>query len=87
MGEVEERFVVKYFFIKGWRNKKITVKLQTTFHDSALSSFIVKRSIRKLKNSDLSRDDDSHPGRHISKCGPVPQNFLDRYPFSSARVI
>jgi transposase len=62
MDEVEQRFVVKYFFIKGWSNKKITAELQTTLHDSALSSSTVKRWIRKFKNGDLSCDDDSGPG-------------------------
>jgi transposase len=87
MDEVEQRFVVKYFFLKGWGNKRITAELQTTFHDSALSSSTVKRWIRKFNTGDLSGDDDSRPGRPISILGPVGQKFLDRYPFSSARVI
>jgi hypothetical protein len=41
MDEVQQRFVGKYFFLKGWGNKKITAELQTTFHDSALSSSTV----------------------------------------------
>jgi hypothetical protein len=38
MDEVEQRFVAKYFFIKGWGNKKIIAELQTTCHDCDLSS-------------------------------------------------
>ena len=87
MDEVEQRFVVKYFFIKGWGNKKITAELQTTFQDSALSNSTVKRWIRKFKNGDSSCDDDSRPGRPVTILGPVLQKFLDRYPFSSAKVI
>jgi transposase len=87
MDEVEQGFNVKYFFIKGWCNNKITAELQTTFHDSALSSSAVKRWIRKFKNGDFSCDDDSRPGRPMSILGQVLQRFLDRYPFSSARVI
>jgi transposase len=87
MDEVEQRFVVKYFFFKGWGNKKITAELQTTLHDSALSNSTVKRWIRKFKNGDLSCDDDSRPGRPMSILGPVLQKFLDRYPFASARVM
>jgi transposase len=58
MDEVKQRFDVKYFFIKGWDNEKITAELQTTFQDSALSSSTVKRWIRKFNNGDLSSDDD-----------------------------
>jgi transposase len=87
MDEVEQRFVVKYFFIKGWGNKRITIELQTTFHDSDLSSPTVTRWIKKFKNGDLFCDDDSRPGRPISILGPVLQKFLDRYPFSSIIVI
>jgi transposase len=87
MDEVEQRFVVKYFFIKGWDNKKITAQSQTTFHHSDLSSSTVKRCIRKFNNDHSSCDDDSRPGQPISIFGPVLQKFLDQYPFSSARVI
>jgi transposase len=87
MDELEQRFVVKYFFLKGWGNNKISTELQTIFHDSALSSSTVKRWIRKFKTGDLSCDDDSRPGRPISILGPVLQKFLDRDPFSSTIVI
>jgi hypothetical protein len=42
MDEVEERFVVKYFYVKGWHNKTISAELQTIFHDSAISNSTVK---------------------------------------------
>jgi transposase len=73
--------------MQGWIIKKISAELQTTFHDSALSSSTVKRWIRKFKTGDLFGDDDSHRCRPISILGPVLQKFLDRYPFSNARVI
>jgi transposase len=87
MDEVEQRFVATYFFIKGWGNKKITAESQTTFQDSALSNSTGKRWIRQFKNGDSSCDDDSRPGRPVTILGPVRQKFLDRYPFSSAKVI
>jgi transposase len=87
MDKVEQRFVVKYFFIKEWDNNKITAELQITFHDSVLSSSTVKRWIRRFKNGDLSSDDNWSPGRPISILGPVRAKFLDRYPFPSARII
>jgi transposase len=62
MDEVEQRFIAKYFFVKGWGNKKITAEVQTTFHDCDLSSSTVKRWIRKFKNGDLFYGADSGPG-------------------------
>jgi transposase len=87
MYEGEQRLVVKYFFINGWGNKKITAELQTTFQDSGLSNSTVKRWIRKFKNGDSSCDEDSRPSRPVTILGPVLQKFLNRYPFSSAKVI
>jgi transposase len=81
MDEVEGRFVVKYFCIKGWGNKKITDKLQRTFHDSAFSNLTVKRWIREFNNGDFSCDDDPRPGRPIARGEPALQQFFDRYPF------
>jgi hypothetical protein len=87
MDEVEQRFVVKYFFIKGWGSKKITAVLETTFHHSALSRLTVKRWITKFKNGDSSCDDNSRSDIPISILGQVLQKFFDRYPFSSTRII
>jgi hypothetical protein len=47
----------------------------------------VKRWIRKFKDGDSSCDDDPRPCRPLGILGPVLQKFLDRYPFSSARII
>jgi hypothetical protein len=87
MDEVEQRFVVKYFFSKRWDNKNITVELQQTFRDSALFSLTAKRWVREFKNGDLSCHDDSRLHRPVSIFRPALLKFLDRYPFSSTRVI
>jgi hypothetical protein len=59
MDEVEQRFVVKYFFSKGCNRKNITVEFQRTFRDSALFSSTAKRWVREFKNGDLSYHDNS----------------------------
>jgi transposase len=87
MDEVEQRFVVKYLYIKGGDNKTITAELQITFYDSAISNSMVKRWIREFKNGDFSCDDDPGHGRPMTVFGPVLQKFLDRYPFSGTKVI
>jgi transposase len=83
----ESGFVVKYFFIKEWGNRKITTELQTTFRDSAISNSTVKRWIRKFKNSDSSCNDDPRPGQPLAVLEPVLQKFLDRHAFSSAKIL
>jgi transposase len=87
MDEVESRFAVKYFSIKGWGNENITAEFQTTFRDSAISNSTVKKWIRKIKNGDSSWNDDPSPDRPLSIFGPVLQQFLDRCPFSSTKFI
>jgi hypothetical protein len=87
MDEIEQRFVVKYLYIKGCRNNKITTELQTTFHDSAISNLTLTRWIRTFKNGDFSPDDDPRAGRAIPILGPVLRKFLDRDPVSSIKVI
>jgi hypothetical protein len=78
MDEVEERFIVEYFVLKGWGDKRITAELQSILHSSALSNSIVKRCIKKFNTSDLSGDDDPQPGRPIETLGQVLQKFLER---------
>jgi hypothetical protein len=85
MDKVEQRLVVKYFFIKGWGNEKIIAEFQKTFRDSAISNSTVKRWIRKFKNGDLSCTDDPRCGRPLTIFGSVLQKFLEWYPFSSAK--
>jgi hypothetical protein len=43
MNEFEQRFIVKYFHLKGWGNRRITAELESTFQGSALSRATVKR--------------------------------------------
>jgi hypothetical protein len=87
MDEAEQRFVVKNLFIKVWGNKKITAEIQIAFGGFAVSNSIFKIWIRKFKNGDVSCDDDPRPGRPLAILALVLQKFLDRYPFSSTRVI
>jgi transposase len=87
MNEIEQRFVVKYFHLKGWGNKRITAELESTFQGSALSRATVKRWIRKFKSGDLSCHDEPRAGRPLTILGPVLKTFLDKHPFASARAM
>jgi hypothetical protein len=58
MKEFEQRFIVKYFHLKGRGNRRITAELENTFQGSALSRETVQRWLRKFKSGDLSRLDE-----------------------------
>jgi transposase len=66
MNEFEQRFIVKYFHLKGWRNSKVTIELESTFQGSALSRATAKRWLRKVKSGDLSCLDENRPGRLLA---------------------
>jgi hypothetical protein len=68
MDEVEQRFIVKYFFVKGWDNERITVELQSALHSSAVPNSTLKSWIKKFKSGDLSCDDGAgrYSGPHES---------------------
>jgi hypothetical protein len=52
MDEVEQRFIVKYFFRKGGGNKRIRAELQSKLDSSARSNSMVKKWIKKFKTAD-----------------------------------
>jgi transposase len=70
MNEFEQRFIVKYFHLKGWENRKITTELEGTFQGSALSRATVKGWLRKFKSGDLSCLDENRPGKPPTILGP-----------------
>jgi hypothetical protein len=43
MNEFEQGFIVKYFHLKGWGNRRITAELENIFQGSVLSRETVKR--------------------------------------------
>jgi transposase len=85
--EFEQRFIVKYFHVKGCGNRRITAELESTFQGSTLSRTIVKRWLRKFKSGDLSCPDENRPARPLTILGPVLKKFLDKHPFASAKVL
>jgi hypothetical protein len=43
MSEFEQRFIVKYFHLNGWGNRRITAELESPFQGFALSGVTVKQ--------------------------------------------
>jgi hypothetical protein len=85
--QVEQRFIVKYFFVNGWGNKRIRAGLQRILYSSPVSNGTVKRQIKKFSTGDLSPDDDPRSRPPIEILGQPLQKFLRRCPFSSRKGI
>jgi transposase len=85
--EFEQRFIVMYFHLKGWGDKKITAELESTFQGSALSRKILKRWLRKFKTGDLSCSDQPRPRRPFTILGLVLKKLLEKRPFANAKVM
>jgi transposase len=87
MNELEQRFIVKYFHLKGRGNRRITAELENILQGSALSKKTVKQWLRKFKSGDLSCLDENRPDRPLTILGPVLKKFLDKYPFANVKVL
>jgi hypothetical protein len=87
MNKFEHRFIIKYFHLKGWGNRRITAELESTFQGSALPRATVKRWLRKFKSGDLSCLDENRPDRPLTILERVLKKFLDKYSFASAKAL
>jgi transposase len=87
MDEFEQRFIAKYFHLKGRGNKKITAELESTFQGSALSRETVKRELRKFKTGDLSCHDQPRSRRPLTIFEPVLRKFLERCAFANTNAM
>jgi transposase len=65
MNEFEQRFIVRYFHLKGSGNRRIIAELESTFQGSVLSRSTVKRWLRKFKSGDLLCLDENRPCRPL----------------------
>jgi transposase len=86
MDRIEQRAMVKYFFLKGHGRKLICKEFVSPFQDNAISLSAIKNWLRRFKSGDLSCGDEARPGRHLISLAPVLQRFLKKFPFASARV-
>lgn len=87
MQKEEQRFVIKYFWLKEWGAKKIHQELVSTLGDDAYGVSQIKIWLQKFRNGDLSCQDLPRAGRPPLTLGVQLQRFLEKYPFSSARAI
>jgi transposase len=84
---IEQRVMVKHFFLKGHGNKQIRKELVSTLQDKVISLSTVKNWLRRFNSGDLSCGDEKRPGRPLISLGPALQRFLKKFPFRNARVM
>jgi len=87
MEKREQRFVIKFFFLKGLGSKKIHRKLQDTIGESAYCLAEVKFWLARFREGDLSCEDHERVGRPLAVLGTVLHKFLTKHPFASARIM
>jgi hypothetical protein len=87
MEQHEQRFVIKYFWLKQWGCKAIHHELTSALGGSAYSLSQVKYWTRKFKNGQLDCLDEIRPGRPLSGLGTVLEDFLKQFPFATARIM
>jgi transposase len=63
MDRIEQRVMVKYFFLKGHRSKLIQKQLVNTLQDNAISLSMIKNWLKRFKSGDLSCGDEERPER------------------------
>jgi hypothetical protein len=85
--EEEQRFVMKFLWLKGWGTKGIHEELMSTLGDASYAVSQIKIWPQKFSNGDLSYKDSPRTGRPLLILGPPLEAFLQKYPFTSARVI
>jgi hypothetical protein len=87
MEKEEQRFVMKFLWLKGWNAKRTHEELMSTFGDDSYGVSQNKIWLQKFRNGDLSCKDSPRSGRPLLILGPQLEAFMQKYPFASARVI
>jgi hypothetical protein len=69
MDRIEQRMMVKYFFLKEHGSKLIYKELVSTLQDNAISLSTIKNWFRRFKSGDLFCGDEEPPGRPLISLG------------------
>jgi hypothetical protein len=87
MEKEEQRFVMKFLWVKGWGTKRIHEEVTSTLGDDSYGVSQIKIWLQKSRNGDLFYTDFPPSGRPLLTLGPQLEAFMQNYPFTSARVI
>jgi hypothetical protein len=87
MEKEEQRFVMKFLWLKGWGTKRIHEELMSTLSDHSYEVSQIKIWLQKFRNGDLSCKAFPRSGRHLLTLGSQLEAFMQKYPFASVRLI
>jgi hypothetical protein len=78
---------MKFLWLKSWGAKRIHEELMSTLGDDSDGVSQIKIWLQKFRNSDLSCEDSPRSGRPLSTLRSQLEVFMQKYPFTSTRVI
>jgi hypothetical protein len=87
MKKSEQRFVIKFLFLKGFGSKEIHSELTAILGPTAHSLAQVKEWRSHFANGDLSCQDQIRPDRAPHFLGKALSDFFREFPFASAGII
>jgi hypothetical protein len=87
MERIEQRVMVKYFFLKRHGSKLIHKELASTLQDNAISLSTITNRLKRFKSADLSCGDEERSRRPLISLDPALQHFQKKSPFASARAM
>jgi hypothetical protein len=86
MEKDEQRYVMKFFFLRRKKSNTRHEKLPEALEEAALSRAMVERWCRRFKQANFSLDEESRPGRPLSDIDAAVSQFLKKEPFLSAHT-
>jgi hypothetical protein len=87
MENEEQKSVIKYFWMKGWRAKWICEELLNALSADAYGQSHSKTWSQKFKTDNLSCQDLPRAGRALLTLGPQLEVFLGKYRFATSWMI
>jgi hypothetical protein len=87
MEKSEQRFVIKFFFLKDLSSKAIHRELITVLGSTAYSLSQIKEWRARFKAGDLSCEDQFRTDRPPHVLGKALSDFLEEFPFVTAEII
>jgi hypothetical protein len=76
MEKEEQRFVMKFLWLKGWGAKRMHEKLMSTLGDDSYGASQIKIWLQKFRNGDSSCKDSPCSGRPLLTLGPQLEAFM-----------
>jgi hypothetical protein len=87
MEKRQQRFVIKFFWLREYRPREIHQELLATLGSDAYSEDPVQYWVARFESGDTICADISRPGTPLTDLAEPFRLFLQDYPFASARML